>query len=134
MFTDFGPENQEWNPGDTFAGSIGWKQVTANEKGRVEMDKTYGDLVSPVGYATALIESPDARMTYLRFAVNDYGRIWINQEPVDEDIIFWEDGLVIFPVWLHKGNNRILVKTANWSNKWYFECQIADPDRLLHFD
>jgi hypothetical protein len=131
MFKNFGPENNSWHPDDTFADSIGWKLLTANQRGRVELDKTYGDLVSPLGYATSLIESPEERMTYLRFAVNDYGHLWLNGKSIGPEIIFWEDGWVTTPVWLQKGTNRVLIKTANWSNKWYFECKIADPDQSL---
>jgi len=133
MFKDFGPENGPWHSEDTFADTIRWKPLTANQRGRLELDKTYGDLISPLGYATSLFESPGTRMTYLRFAVNDYGRLWLNGKSIGPEIVFWEDGWVTIPVWLKKGTNRILVKTANWSNKWYFDCKIADPDQSLHW-
>ncbi len=131
MFKDFGPEAQAWNLDDQFITGIGWKEILTNERGRVDLAKIYGSLVSPVGYALAFVDSPDERLTYLRFAVNDYGRIWLNGKTIGKDVYFWEDGEVTIPVWLKKGKNKIMVKSANWSGNWYFILQLADPDQSL---
>jgi len=131
MFKDYGPEAQAWDPEDQFITGIGWKEIMTNKRGRVDLAKIYGSLVSPVGYAIAFVDSPDERLTYLRFAVNDYGRIWLNGKTVGKDIYFWEDGRATIPVWLKKGKNKIMVKSANWSGNWYFVLQLADPDQSL---
>ena len=131
MFRDFGPEKEKWNPEDTFAGTIGWKQVIANEKGQVDFGKEYGYLFKSIGYAVSFIDSPDDRMVYARFLVNDYGRLFINGESVGKDVFCIEDGTVTLPVWLKKGRNEIMVKPANLSHNWYFSLKIADPERVL---
>jgi hypothetical protein len=133
MFKDYGPETRPWTPDDEFGNGIDWKEIVVNERGRVDFGKVYGSLISPVGYAITFVDSPNERLVYLRFAVNDYGRIWLNGETVGEDIFFWEDGMAIIPVWLKKGRNNILVKSANWSNNWYFVLQLSDPDHSLIF-
>jgi hypothetical protein len=134
MFRDYGPESKAWNPDDQFESGIGWKVIMANDRGRVDFAKMYGSMISPVGYARAIIESPDERLTYLRFAVNDYGRIWLNGKSVGKDVFFWEDGTVTMPVWLKKGENTVMIKSANWSGNWYFVLQLADPDQSLLLD
>lgn len=96
MFKDFGPEAQAWNLDNQFITGIGWKEILTNERGRVDLAKIYGSLVSPVGYALAFVDSPDERLTYLRFAVNDYGRIWLNGKTIGKDVYFWEDGELQF--------------------------------------
>jgi len=134
MFRTYGPEQKTWNPDEVFEDGISWKQIKADERGRVDFGEEYGRLVGPVGYAISCLDSPDDRMVYLRFSVNDYGRIFLNGEVVGKDIFYYEDGTVTFPIWLRKGRNSLMVKPANWSNNWYFILRIADPEGALRFE
>jgi hypothetical protein len=131
MFRDLGPEQRTWNPNDTFTNGISWKTITIADGGRVDFGKQYGFLVGPVGYAVAFVDSPDERLVYLRFSANDYGRVFLNGEPVGQDLFSCEDGTVTFPAWLQQGANRFMVKTANWSLNWFFTLTVSDPERSL---
>ena len=131
MFRDLGPEGRVWNPNDTFANGVGWKTMTIEDGGRVDFGKEYGFLIGPVGYAVSFVDSPDDRLVYLRFSANDYGRVFLNGEPVGKEIFSSEDGTVTFPAWLKKGGNRVMVKTANWSLNWFFTLSVSDPESSL---
>lgn len=133
MFRDHGPDGRDWNKDDLFSGRVGWKEVTVDERGRVDFGKEYGYLISAVGYAASFVDSPDDRLVYVRFSVNDYGRVFLNGEPVGKELFCPEDGTVTFPVWLRKGLNPVMVKTANWSGNWFCSLGIGDPERSLTF-
>jgi hypothetical protein len=131
MFRDLGPEGRVWNPIDTFTNGVGWKTMIIGDGGRVDFGKEYGFLIGPVGYAVSFVDSPDDRLVYLRFSANDYGRVFLNCEPVGKEIFSSEDGIVTFPAWLKKGGNMVMVKTANWSLNWFFTLSVSDPEGSL---
>jgi hypothetical protein len=134
MFRVFEPEQETWNSDEVTADGSDWMSIEASEEGRVDFGAKYGRLLSSLGYAVSFVDSPDERLVYLRFSVNDYGRIFLNGESVGKDLFYSEDGMVTFPIWLKKGRNRLMVKTANWSNNWYFILKIADPKGVLRFE
>jgi hypothetical protein len=131
MFTDFGPESKKWNRDDKFENNIGWKKLSTTDRNRLDLGAEYGYLVRAIGYATTFINSPDERLIYLQFSVNDYGRLFVNGSLVGDDIIYVSHGVVTLPVWLNQGRNSILVKTANLSNNWYFSLKVSNVDGAL---
>lgn len=84
-------------------------------------------------YVYCEVESDREQACVLALGSNDGARVWLNGEQVwdyprsrglklDEDLI---------PVILRKGNNRLLLKIEQWSNKWGFASRFSPIDEKL---
>ena len=127
--------------GDSYKGKandVKWsKFVTADEYGKVDINKAYPGLIKEVtAYAYTTYNSAEAREVQLRLGCKNAWKIWVNDK-----LIFGRDeyhrGTRIDHYQLNasfkKGKNTILIKlcqneqTQPWTKEWEFQMRVCDP-------
>ncbi|NIR48799.1 tetratricopeptide repeat protein [candidate division KSB1 bacterium] len=83
-----------------------------------------------VGYGLVYIHSPEKRKVQLRLATDESCKLWLNDKlvwqvyrqkdvPLDHDIV---------SVFLHPGNNKLLIKVTNSVRDWGFYLRVTDDN------
>ncbi len=118
--------------------NVNWsKFVTADEYGKVDINKAYPGLIKEVtAYAYTTYDSAEVRKVQLRLGCKNAWKIWVNDK-----LIFGRDeyhrGTRIDHYQLNanfkKGQNTILIKlcqdhqTQPWTKEWEFQMRVCDP-------
>jgi hypothetical protein len=115
------PENLTWKATDPKQ-SLG--MVRPNEVLGLSLVESSGSSA----YARTTITSPEERRVTFCLGSDDWIKVWINGELVDQ----WGEGRSLFPdqdrfsAVLKKGENRILVQVGNYADAWGFCLRVAD--------
>jgi hypothetical protein len=136
----FEPENRaNWTAVarfETMDGESGWKRVSRNEVGYLDLNLHLQTTVNTVAYVRYTISSPDRRQIKLSIGTNDGARVWLNGTLVHTDET--AHGAVphqnIVPVELNPGSNTVLAKIYNVGGGWGLYMAVDDPDRELSLD
>lgn len=116
---------------DARGGELKW---TAHESSGdiVDLIDALGQHDFAVAYATATIDSPEARTLLVGLGSDDAVRVWLNGELVHENpaprAVKADDD--VFPIKLKKGANHLLVKVLNDQGGWAFTFRVLSTETL----
>ena len=135
----FPPETEPFDANAEYAGMGGeklrWKTVTLGDGERVidvlavaphEISKMNG-----VAYLRTVVRAKRRQPTMLRYCNDYYGAIWLNGKQIVPAMRGPSKQYEAVEVWLEKGENVILVKTAPGSGgTWHFGAALNDDGTL----
>jgi len=98
--------------------------------GYVDLTTTLKPSSWAVGYGALTIHAPDKRKVQLRVASDEACKLWLNDKlvwqafrtkgvPIDQDIV---------SVYLHPGENKVLLKVTNSTGDWGFYFRVTDDN------
>lgn len=114
--------------GDT---TLKWQPVNDGiYDGYVDLTTTLQPSSWGVGYGALTIHSPEKRKVQLRIASDEACKLWLNGKqvwqafrlkdvPIDQDIV---------SVYLHPGENKLLLKITNSTRDWGFYFRVTDDN------
>ena len=109
---------------------IGWREeYPLDQRGKVNLDQLLYPTQWQVAYAATAVEFEEAGSAELRLSSSDPLRVWVNGVEVLsisrlEGWMF--DGLII-PIYLRRGVNQILIKSAQKTGSWILSARLTKP-------
>ncbi|MCS6975415.1 MAG: hypothetical protein NZM31_00215 [Gemmatales bacterium] len=113
-----------------------WKpHTTADPYGVVDLNKAIGKHMGAVGYAYAVVESPEARPVEVRVGSNNAVKVWLNgQELISHEEYHHGNRMdqYIGSGMLKPGRNEVLIKICQneqkeeWAQSWSFQLRLCD--------
>jgi CubicO group peptidase (beta-lactamase class C family) len=96
----------------------------------IDLLAALGERDFSIGYAAAMIESPEAQTRLVGLGSDDAVRVWLNGELVHDHsspraVVADDD---VFRLKLRQGKNRLLIKVANDQGAWGFTFRFLSPD------
>ena len=133
------PPEQKFEPGQSYqgkAGDVGWiDHATAEEYGRVDLNKALGKDMCAIAYAAAEFISPGRQPVELRMGSTNANKIWLNGQLLHQAEVYHAnvqmDQYTTHGT-MEPGRNLILVKicqneqTDNWAQDWKFHLRVCD--------
>jgi cellulose synthase operon protein C len=109
---------------------LAWRTVAADVTGSVELSSRVWPRESALAYLATYVYSDAERAAQLRLSTGDAVRAWCNDGLVlSEELIDGGDfDTLAAPVTLHRGWNKILVKSANRHGDWWLRARFTDGD------
>lgn len=113
-----------------------WKpHSTTDPYGVVDLNKAIGKHMGAVGYAYAVVESPEARPVEVRVGSNNAVKVWLNgQELIAHEEYHHGNRMdqYIGSGTLKAGRNEVLIKVCQneqkeeWAQSWSFQLRLCD--------
>ncbi len=115
--------------------SLSWQLASANNRGRVDLERTYDKQDNAMAYVRTFIHSPEGKTIWGAIVADDLAAVFINGEQISPlyDLDNWHGGVMFFPVSLKAEWNHVMVKSADFTGSWYFTFVLDDPDSQLKF-
>ena len=121
---------------DGKTGKVGWiDHTTADEYGRVDVNKALGKSMGAAAYAVATFRSPSDLATEVRAGSSNAIKVWVNGALVYGVEIYHANVSMdqyIGSIRLRPGENTLLVKVLQneqkdeWAQDWMFQLRICD--------
>jgi hypothetical protein len=83
-----------------------------------------------VAYLVCWVQSPTERSTDLYYAMDWFGKLWVNDQVVLPQISGPWKHFATQPIRLKAGWNKLLVKTSRGSEGWMANFAVGDPGDL----
>ncbi len=110
---------------------VGWlSDYPISQPGIVELDEIISPDAWQFAYAASAISVEESANYTLRIATSDPIKVFVNDTLVFESRrwnSFVPDSIAL-PIWLRKGANRILLKTAHKTGDWTISARLTMPD------
>lgn len=117
-------------------GTVGWKEVTATERGYIDLKLEYEQNTNCLAYGAVWIYSPRSEPVVCASGSNDGIQVWMNGREVfryrEERGAEPESDL--FPARLQEGWNLLLVKSLQTGGNWGFYFEIRDQTGAVSAD
>lgn len=109
--------------------TLSWREENFMD-GTINFNKSREPVRSALGYAVTYLWSDKDQSVLLESAIDDYGQIYVNGQPVCEKLTFWLAvlGNDTVEVNLKKGMNVIAFKIINAAGQWYGQLWFSDRD------
>ncbi len=128
------------DPKQTYVGKqnlqVAWKpHSTTDPYGVVDLNKAIGKHMGAVGYAYAVVESPEARPVEVRVGSNNAVKVWLNgQEMIAHEEYHHGNRMdqYVGSGTLKAGRNEVLIKVCQneqkeeWAQSWSFQLRLCD--------
>ncbi|MCU1281368.1 MAG: Transglutaminase-like enzyme, partial [bacterium] len=115
-----------------------WRTVSTTRTGRLDLDESTWPREFALAYVVTWVHSDVERTAELRLSSSDAVRAWCNDGLVlSEELISGGDfDNLVAPVTLHRGWNKLLVKSANRRGPWWLRARFTDGagQALTHLD
>ncbi|MCB9503454.1 MAG: metallophosphoesterase [Deferribacteres bacterium] len=118
----------------TSQGVLEWKNLKVTD-GKIDFDVDFRNRDFSVGFVHFLIQSPEERTVFAALRPDNFAKVYLNREA-----LFASDPLhgvpptpYIFLMQLKKGQNEVLIKTADYHGSWYMTFSVIDPQKELRF-
>jgi len=137
LIQPFGPElkltlNEKYQTSD---GTTIWQELNIQD-GKIDFDTYFEDKDFSCGFVYFSIHSPDDRLVLGSIRPDNFCKIYLNNQTVQEGFPFRgvPNSPYIFLLPIKKGKNDILLKTADYYGNWYSVFKLIDPDGKLTFN
>ncbi len=132
------PPEKEFKPESQYDGMGGakavWRQIDIGDDKFIQLLEKYYPYEftkgNGIAYLATWIKSPDEREATLYYAIDWFGRIWLNDEVVVKDVNGPWRSFASTTVRLRPGWNKLLVKTACGRSSWKANFAVGDPGDL----
>lgn len=128
------------DPKQTYVGKqnlqLVWKpHTTTDPYGVVDLNKAIGKHMGAVGYAYAVVESPEARPVEVRVGSNNAVKVWLNGQEVIAHEEYHHGNRMdqyVGSGTLRAGRNEVLIKVCQneqkeeWAQSWSFQLRLCD--------
>jgi Flp pilus assembly protein TadD len=98
--------------------------------GYVNLKDTFGDARWSVGYGQIYVQSPIEQRVQIRLGCDEACKLWLNNELIWKHYV--REGAIIdrdiVTVVLHRGFNKLLLKSLNSSFEWGFYLRVTDDE------
>lgn len=112
---------------------IRWQQIDIGDAPFIRLLETFpGTGGDGVAYLACWVQSPVARDADLYYAMDWFGKVWLNDQVVLGQVSGPWNHFARQPVRLKAGWNKLLVKTARGSEGWMANFAISDPGDLQY--
>jgi len=107
-----------------------WRTVRANRLGRLDLDESVWPKEGALAYLATWVHSDVDRPAQLRITSDSAVRAWCNDGLVLSEELIANGDLdnLVAPVALHRGWNKILVKSANRRGDWSLHARLTAED------
>ncbi|HEY2744276.1 MAG TPA: transglutaminase domain-containing protein, partial [Polyangia bacterium] len=107
-----------------------WRTVAANRTGRLNLDNLVWPNQSVLAYVVTWVHSDGDQTVQLRLSTSDAVRAWCNDGLVLEEELIARGNFdnAIATIHLHRGWNKILVKSANRGGAWWLRARLTSDD------
>ena len=115
--------------------SSSWQNVSANDKGSVDLDSIYNKPNNTIAYTKTFIYSPKEETIWGAIIADDLATVLVNDREITPlyDLSKWRGKAMFFPISLKAGWNQTMVKSADFTGGWNFTFMLNDPDSQLKF-
>ncbi len=114
--------------------SYKWKEAEVI-KGDVILDNYFDQIDFAFGFIKFIIESEKEASLLATIIPDNYAQVYLNEELVLDGTPFKgvPSNPYMFLLNLKKGENTVLIKTANYYGSWYIDFKVSDPQKILVF-
>ena len=111
-----------------------WKKAEVAD-GKIILDNYFNRIDFAVGYIKFIIDSKEDKNVLASLKPDNYAKVYLNKEVVLNGSPYKgvPNNPYMFLLNLKKGENIILVKTANYYGSWYINFKVSDPRNKLTF-
>jgi len=132
FLTEYAPEKSV-DPNAEIGGPLvplRWRVVHANRTGRVDLDEVVWPKEGALAYLATWVHSDADRPAQLRITSDSAVRAWCNDGLVLSEELIANGDLdnLVAPVALHRGWNKLLVKSANRHGDWSLQARLTADD------
>ena len=111
-----------------------WRQIDIGDDKFIQLLEKYYPYEftkgNGIAYLASWVKSPDEREATLYYAIDWFGRIWMNDEVVVKDVNGPWRSFASTTVRLRPGWNKLMIKTACGRSSWKANFAIGDPGDL----
>ncbi len=114
--------------------SYKWKEAEVI-KGDVILDSHFDQIDFAFGFIKFTIESQEEASLLASIIPDNYAQVYLNKELILEGSPFKgvPSNPYMFLMNLKKGENNVLIKTANYYGSWYIDFKVSDLQNILVF-
>ena len=111
-----------------------WKKVHVTD-GKIILDNHFERIDFAVGYIKFIIDSKEDKNVIASLKPDNFAKVYHNREVVLNGSPYRgvPNNPYMFLLSLKKGENNILIKTANYYGSWYITFKVSDPKNKLIF-